>query len=41
MDDESRADLEQYICQRVEDKLGEIHEQRTARPPKHEVDREF
>jgi hypothetical protein len=41
MDDESREDLEQYICQRVEEKLIEIHARRTARPRKNEVDREF
>jgi hypothetical protein len=41
MDDESRDDLEQYICQRVEDKLVEIHERRTSRPRKHAVDRDF
>ena len=41
VDDESREDLEQYICQRVEEKLIEIHEQRIARPRKHEVDRDF
>jgi hypothetical protein len=41
MDDESREDLEQYICQRVEDKLVEIHERRTARPRNQEVDSEL
>jgi hypothetical protein len=41
MDDEAREDLEQYICQRVEDKLVEIHAQRTARPRIQEVDRDF
>jgi hypothetical protein len=41
MDDESREDMEQYICQRVEDKLVEIHERRTSRPRKHAVDRDF
>ena len=40
MDDESREDVEQYICQRVEDKLVEIHEQRIARPRNQEVDRD-
>jgi PilZ domain len=34
MDDESREDVEQYICQRVEDKWSEIHARRTARLPK-------
>jgi hypothetical protein len=41
IDDESREDMEQYICQRVEDNLVEIHEQRAARLRKHEVDRGF
>ena len=41
MDDESREDMEQYICQRVEDKLVEIHERRTARMRNQEVDRDF
>ena len=41
MDDESREDMEQYICQRVEEKLVEIHEQRTARLGNQEMDREF
>ena len=40
MDDESWEDVEQYICQRVEDKLVEIHEQRIARPRNQEVDRD-
>jgi hypothetical protein len=40
IDDESREDVEQYICQRVEDKLVEIHEQRTARPRNQEADRD-
>jgi hypothetical protein len=40
MDDESREGLEQYICQRVEEKLIEIHARRTARPHKHEMDRD-
>ena len=30
MDDESREDMEQYICQRVEDKWIELHARRTA-----------
>jgi hypothetical protein len=38
MDDESREDLEQYICQRVEDRWIGVHTQRTARLRKHEVD---
>jgi hypothetical protein len=41
MDDESREDLERYICQRVEDKLVEIHARQRERPRRHEVDREF
>ncbi|HEV8325840.1 MAG TPA: PilZ domain-containing protein [Nitrospiraceae bacterium] len=41
MDEESREDMEQYICQRVEDKWIAIHEQRTARPRNQEVDRDF
>jgi hypothetical protein len=41
MDDESREDVEQYICQRVEDKWSEIHAQRTARLRNQEVDSEF
>jgi hypothetical protein len=41
MDDESREDLEQYICQRVEDKWIEIQARRTARPRNQEVDRDF
>ena len=41
MDDESREDLEQYICQRVEDKWTEIQARRTARPCNQEVDRDF
>lgn len=41
MDDESREDLEQYIVQRVEDKLVEVHARRTARRRKHEVDSDF
>jgi PilZ domain len=41
MDDESREDMEQYICQRVEDKWREIHAWRTARLRNQEVDSEF
>jgi hypothetical protein len=41
MDDESREELEQYICQRVEEKLIEIHARRTAQPRNQEVDRDF
>jgi hypothetical protein len=40
VDDESREDLEQYICQRVEDRWIEIYTRRMVRPHKHEVDRE-
>jgi hypothetical protein len=40
MDDESREDLEQYICQRVEEKLIAFRARRTARPRKQEVDRD-
>ena len=38
MDDESREDMEQYICQRVKDKLIAFHARRTARPRNQEVD---
>jgi hypothetical protein len=41
IDDESREDMEQYICQRVEDKWSEFRARRTARPRKHEVDSDF
>ena len=41
MDDESREDVEQYICQRVEDRWIAIHERRTARMRNQEVDRDF
>lgn len=41
MDDESREDMEQYICQRVEDRWIAIHERRTARMRNQEVDRDF
>jgi hypothetical protein len=41
IDDESREDLEQYICQRVEDKWIEIQARRTARSRNQEVDRDF
>ena len=40
IDDESREDMEQYICQRVEDKWSEFRARRTARLHKHEVDRD-
>ena len=40
MDRESRQDMEQYICQQVEDRWIEVHTRRTARPRKHEVDRD-
>jgi hypothetical protein len=38
--DESREDLGQYLCQRVEDRRSEIYEQRMARPRNQEVDRD-
>ncbi|MEO8341655.1 MAG: PilZ domain-containing protein [Nitrospirota bacterium] len=41
MDDESREDVERYICQRVEDKWSEIQAWRTAQPCKYEVDRDL
>ena len=41
IDDESQEDMEQYICQRVEDKWIEIQARRTARPRNQEVDRDF
>ena len=41
IDDESRKDMEQYICQRVEDKWIAIHEQRTSRLRNQEVDSDF
>ena len=41
MDDESREDLEQYICQRVEDRVSEIQARRTARLRNEEVERDF
>jgi hypothetical protein len=41
MDDASREDLEQYILQRVEEKVVEIHEQRITRLRNQEVDRYF
>jgi len=40
IDDESREDMEQYICQRVEDRWSEFRARRTARLHKHEVDRD-
>jgi hypothetical protein len=41
MGDESREDMEQYICQRVEDKWIVSHAQRTARLRNQGVDRDF
>jgi hypothetical protein len=41
MDDESREELEQYVCQRVEEKLIEIHARRTDQSRNQEVDRNF
>jgi hypothetical protein len=41
MDDESREEMEQYICQRVEDRWIATHERRTARLRNQEVDRDF
>jgi hypothetical protein len=41
MDDESREDMEQYVCQRVEDKCIVSHARRTARPRNHDGDRDF
>jgi len=41
IDDESREDMEQYIWQRVEDRWIAFRARRTARPRKHEVDRDF
>jgi hypothetical protein len=41
MDDESREDMEQYICQRVEDKWIAIQARRTARLRNQEVDKDF
>jgi hypothetical protein len=41
MDNESRENLVQYICQRVEDKLLEIHARRTARLRNQDVDSEY
>ena len=38
MDDESREDMEQYICQRVEDRWVEIYARRTTRRRQHDVD---
>jgi hypothetical protein len=40
IDDESREDLEQYVCQRVEDRWVELHTRRTARPCKQDVERD-
>jgi len=41
MDDESREDMEQFICQQVEHKIVSFRSRRTARPRMHEVDGEF
>ena len=41
MDDESREDMEQYVCQGVEDKWIVSHAQRPARLRNQEVDRDF
>jgi hypothetical protein len=41
MDDELRKDVEQYACQRVEDKWIAVHAHRTARPRNQEVDTDF
>lgn len=41
MDDESREDMNQFICQQVEDKIVSFRARRTARPHMHEVDGEF
>jgi hypothetical protein len=41
IDDESREEMEQYICQRVEDKWIAFRARRAARPHKQEVDRDF
>ena len=40
IDDESREDMEQYICQRVEDRWIAVYVRRTARPRNQEVDRD-
>ena len=40
IDDKSREEMEQYICQRVEDRWIAIHARRTARPRNQEVDRD-
>jgi hypothetical protein len=41
MDDESQKDVEQYVCQRVEDKWIGLHARGTARLRNQEVDRDF
>jgi hypothetical protein len=41
MDDESRKEMEQYLCQWVEDRWIATHERRTARLRNQEVDRDF
>ena len=40
MDEESREEMEQYICQRVQDTWIAVHARRTARPRNQEVDRD-
>jgi hypothetical protein len=40
VDDRSQEELEQYICQQVDDRWIETHTRRTARLCKHDVDRE-
>ena len=41
IDNESREDMKQYICDRVEDRWIAVHVRRTARPRKQEADRDF
>jgi hypothetical protein len=41
IDDKSREGVEQYVCERVEDKWIAIHERRTVRLRNQEVDRDF
>ena len=41
IDDESREGMEQYVCQRVQDKWIGLHARRTARLRNQEVDRDF
>lgn len=40
-DDELREEMEQYICQPVEDKFVAFRTRRTARQRNQEVDRDF